>query len=89
MIVGAPREIKQDEGRVSMVPSGVSAFIAHGHTVLVEQGAGLGSGIPDAAYRASGALPLSGSLSGSPVAGTPLPDVASVAHTGSSSGTLG
>ena len=55
MIVGVPREIKQDEGRVAIVPSGVSAFIAHGHTVLVERGAGLGSGIPDAAYRAAGA----------------------------------
>ena len=55
MIVGVPREIKEDEGRVAIVPSGVSAFIAHGHTVLVEQGAGLGSGIPDAAYRAAGA----------------------------------
>jgi alanine dehydrogenase len=55
MIVGVPREIKENEGRVSMVPSGVSAFIAHGHTVLVEQGAGLGSGIPDAAYRSAGA----------------------------------
>jgi alanine dehydrogenase len=55
MIVGVPKEIKEDEGRVAIVPSGVAAFVAHGHTVLVERAAGLGSGIPDAAYRAAGA----------------------------------
>ena len=55
MIVGVPREIKADEGRVALVPSGVSAFVAHGHKVLVEKGAGLGSGIPDDAYAAQGA----------------------------------
>lgn len=55
MIVGVPKEIKADENRVAMVPSGVGAFVAHGHTVLVESGAGLGSGIPDAAYRQAGA----------------------------------
>jgi alanine dehydrogenase len=55
MIVGIPKEIKADENRVAMVPSGVGAFTAKGHTVLVETGAGLGSGIPDAAYRAAGA----------------------------------
>jgi alanine dehydrogenase len=55
MIVGVPREIKQDEGRVSVVPSGVAAYVGHGHTVFVEQGAGMGSGIPDAAYREAGA----------------------------------
>jgi len=55
MIVGVPKEIKPDEARVALIPSGVAAFVAHGHTVFVEQGAGLGSGIPDAAYRAAGA----------------------------------
>jgi len=55
MIIGVPREIKIDEGRVGLVPSGVAAFVAHGHTVLVEKGAGRGSGIPDEAYRDSGA----------------------------------
>lgn len=55
MIIGLPKEIKQDEGRVGLVPSGVAAFVAHGHKVFVEKGAGLGSGIPDAAYRESGA----------------------------------
>lgn len=55
MVIGVPKEIKTNEGRVSMVPSGVAAFVAHGHKVLVETGAGLGSGIPDAAYREAGA----------------------------------
>jgi len=56
MIVGVPREIKPDEGRVGLVPSGVAAFVAHGHTVLVEKGAGLISAIPDAAYSDAGAI---------------------------------
>jgi len=55
MIIGVPREIKPDEGRVAMVPSGVAAFVQHGHSVLLERGAGLGSSIPDEAYRAAGA----------------------------------
>ena len=55
MIVGVPKEIKEDEQRVALVPSGVPAFIEHGHTVLIEQGAGEGSGIADAQYRAAGA----------------------------------
>ncbi len=55
MIIGVPKEIKSDENRVALVPSGVGALTAHGHTVLVQSGAGVGSGIPDAAYRAAGA----------------------------------
>jgi len=55
VIVGVPKEIKDDENRVGLVPSGVGALAAHGHTVLVQKGAGLGSGIPDAAYRKAGA----------------------------------
>ena len=55
MIVGVPREIKQDENRVALAPAGVAAFVHHGHTVLVESGAGTGSGLPDAAYRRAGA----------------------------------
>jgi len=54
MIVGVPREIKADEQRVALVPSGVAAFVERGHTVLIEQGAGVGSGIDDSAYRAAG-----------------------------------
>lgn len=55
MIIGVPKEIKTGEARVGMVPSGVSAFVSHGHRVLVEWGAGIGSGIPDEAYAAVGA----------------------------------
>lgn len=55
MIIGVPKEIKNRENRVGMVPSGVRAFKAAGHEVLVQKGAGLGSGIPDAAFEAAGA----------------------------------
>ena len=55
MIVGLPKEIKTDEYRVAMIPSGVEELTAAGHQVLVEQGAGVGSGIPDAEYISAGA----------------------------------
>ena len=56
MQVGIPREIKDHEYRVSMVPAGVHALVQAGHTVLVQDGAGLGSGIENAAYEAAGAV---------------------------------
>ena len=56
MIVGVPKEIKEKEFRVGIVPSGVKALVQAGHTVLIEQGAGEGSGIDDAGYRAAGAI---------------------------------
>lgn len=55
MIVGVSKEIKANENRVALVPSGVAAFVQHGHTVLVEKDAGRGSGIPNDAYRKAGA----------------------------------
>lgn len=55
MIVGVPKEIKTGECRVGVVPSGVEELAGDGHTVLVETGAGLGSGIPDDEYVAAGA----------------------------------
>src|SRR5688572_11302311 len=55
MIVGVPKEIKTAEHRVALVPAGAESLRGDGHTVLVEQGAGLGSGFPDDAYRAVGA----------------------------------
>ncbi len=55
MIVGIPREIKTDENRVAMTPAGAGALRRKGHVVLVERGAGLGSGFEDSAYRAAGA----------------------------------
>lgn len=55
MIVGLPKEIKQDEYRVAMIPSGAEELTRAGHQVLVEQGAGVGSGISDQEYVAAGA----------------------------------
>src|SRR5947209_8720390 len=55
MIVGTPKEVKSDEYRVALLPVGAEELTAAGHTVLVETGAGLGSGIPDALYEAAGA----------------------------------
>src|SRR5256885_14953305 len=55
MIVGVPREIKTAENRVALVPAGVEALVADRHTVLVEHGAGIGSGFADDTYRAGGA----------------------------------
>src|SRR5438445_509639 len=55
MIVGVPREIKEEENRVALTPSGVGALVAHGHGVVVEHGAGTGSRLPDARYRDAGA----------------------------------
>ena len=55
MIVGLPREIKDNENRVGMVPAGVKALTSAGHTVFVEHDAGAGSGIPDEQYVAAGA----------------------------------
>ncbi|MCA9216324.1 MAG: alanine dehydrogenase [Planctomycetales bacterium] len=56
MIVGVPREIKQDEYRVAMIPAGVEELTGKGHRVLVERGAGIGSGIPDELYAENGAM---------------------------------
>lgn len=55
MILGVPREIKSDEYRVAMLPVGVELLTEAGHEVLVEKGAGLGSGFEDAQYAAAGA----------------------------------
>lgn len=55
MIIGIPKEIKEEELRVAITPAGASAFVAHGHKVLVEGGAGVGSGILDREYREAGA----------------------------------
>ncbi|WP_027176609.1 alanine dehydrogenase [Desulfovibrio aminophilus] len=55
MIIGIPKEIKTLENRVSMTPGAVESLARRGHTVLVESGAGLGSGLSDAEYQAAGA----------------------------------
>jgi alanine dehydrogenase len=55
MIVGVPREIKADEYRVALLPVGAELLAADGHEVLVEKGAGLGSGFSDEQYARVGA----------------------------------
>ncbi|MFM8374929.1 MAG: alanine dehydrogenase, partial [Phenylobacterium sp.] len=55
MRIGVPREIKADEHRVGLVPAAVRELVAGGHEVLVESGAGAGSGFADAAYAEAGA----------------------------------
>ena len=55
MIVGVPKEIKNEEYRVGMTPNGVKDFVSAGHTVIVEAGAGVGSGFSDKEYEAAGA----------------------------------
>lgn len=55
MIIGVPKEIKNNENRVAITPAGVDELTRSGHTVLVEKSAGEGSGIKDDEYSASGA----------------------------------
>lgn len=58
MIIGVPKEVKDHETRVGLVPSGVSALLEAGHAVLVQAGAGQGSAIPDEQYVTAGARVL-------------------------------
>ena len=60
MIIGVPTEIKSDERRVSLTPAGAAAFHTHGHRVLVQSGAGIGSGFSDRDYRSAGAAIAAG-----------------------------
>ena len=53
--IGVPKEVKNHEYRVAITPVGVHELVAHGHEVIVEQGAGVGSSIPDEEYAAAGA----------------------------------
>ncbi len=55
MKIGVPTEIKVLERRVGLTPGGVREYVAHGHSVIVQSGAGLGIGADDAAYEAAGA----------------------------------
>ena len=54
MIVGVPKEIKNNEYRVGLVPSSVRELVENGHEVIIEHDAGLGIGIDDAAFEQSG-----------------------------------
>ncbi len=55
MLIGIPKEVKDSEYRVGMIPAAVHALVAAGHDVVVQEGAGTGSGIPDATYTEAGA----------------------------------
>jgi alanine dehydrogenase len=55
VIIGVPKEIKANENRVAVTPVGVETFVQHGHTVMVEKSAGMGSGFDDAHYEKNGA----------------------------------
>ncbi len=59
MIIGVPKEIKANENRVAIVPAGVETLVADGQTLLVEKGAGEGSGFVDDDYAAVGATVVS------------------------------
>src|SRR5574341_1327885 len=56
MVIGVPKEIKNGEKRVGMTPQGVDALVSHRHRVLVEKGAGTGSGFSDHEYEKAGAI---------------------------------
>src|SRR5690349_16680238 len=58
MIIGVPKEIKEQEYRVALLPSAAYQLIKRGHQVLVERGAGAGAGYPDADYANAGATLL-------------------------------
>src|SRR6516162_6634697 len=55
MIIGVPKEIKEQEHRVALLPSAAYQLIKRGHQVVVERGAGAGAGYPDADYEQAGA----------------------------------
>ncbi|QGQ45195.1 alanine dehydrogenase [Metabacillus sediminilitoris] len=55
MIIGVPKEIKNNENRVALTPAGVVSFVQSGHKVLIEKGVGIGSGFADADYAQAGA----------------------------------
>ena len=56
MIIGLPKEIKNNENRVALIPSGVEEFVKRGHQVYVEHNAGFGSGFSDEDYEKAGAV---------------------------------
>jgi len=60
MRIGVPKEIKNHEYRVGLVPSSVAELVHHGHSVMIERGAGLGAGLGDREYEAAGATIVGG-----------------------------
>jgi alanine dehydrogenase len=60
MRIGVPKEIKNHEYRVGLVPSSVTELVHHGHEVIIERGAGLGAGLADEEYQSAGAIIVDG-----------------------------
>jgi alanine dehydrogenase len=58
MIIGVPKEIKNNENRIALTPAGAAELVKRGHTVYVQNGGGIGSGFSDEAYIATGAVML-------------------------------
>ncbi|SBV95067.1 Alanine dehydrogenase [uncultured delta proteobacterium] len=58
MKIGCPKEVKDNENRIGLTPNAVHAYVAAGHTVYIEKGAGAGSAVPDEEYAAAGAVIL-------------------------------
>ncbi|MDE3088759.1 MAG: alanine dehydrogenase, partial [Chloroflexota bacterium] len=56
MIIGVPKEIKDKENRVALTPGGAHLLVQTGHRVLIERGAGAGSGFTDEEYTQNGAV---------------------------------
>ena len=56
MRIGVPKEIKTNENRIALVPAGAEALVTAGHSVMIERGAGEGSGFPDSMYTDVGAV---------------------------------
>lgn len=54
MKIGIPKEVKSNEHRIALIPPGAATLVASGHRVILESGAGVGSGFPDADYAAAG-----------------------------------
>ncbi len=59
MIIGVPKEIKNNENRIALTPAGAAELVKNGHNVYVQAGGGNGSGFHDDDYRAAGAVMLS------------------------------
>ena len=60
LIIGLPKEIKNHEYRVTLTPHGTASLVREGHEVLVQGGAGVGSGFPDDQYLGEGARVIDG-----------------------------
>ena len=55
MIIGVPKEIKNNENRVALTPAGAKKLVSEGHSVYIQKNAGIGSGFEDEAYKVAGA----------------------------------